>query len=158
MSDSKRTAGLSMLEIIITLGIIAILFGLIANAARPPFTTVFANDLAAVVQQSRYEAIQSNGPVVLVHVANKGFEVRTPSNTNSPCSTTNAQLLRSLNFTGYGTVNVSMNKQGIIWFPNGLVIACDGTQATVNISVFDAAGKNKTREITINSIGRVEIK
>ncbi len=150
-----KTTGFSLIEVIVVIAIVAILFALIARQARPPHVTVFANALAAVIQQSRYESVQRNTGVAVVHVANSGFEVRTIPGNNSSCFGTNYQVLRSLNFEGHGSVNVSMNKSGIVWLPNGLVLACDGTQSVVNISIFDSSGK--TRGLTINSIGRVEI-
>lgn len=151
----KNARGFTLVEVIVVLATVAILFGLIARMMRPPHVTVFANDLAAVIQQSRYESVQRNSAVAVVLVQNKGFEVRTIPGRNATCSATDYQVLRSLNFQGHGSVNVSMNKTGIIWLPNGLVLACDGTQPFVNVNIFDNSGK--TRALTINSIGRVEI-
>ena len=150
-----KTTGFSLIEVLVVIAIVGFLVTLIVQQAKPPFVTVFANDLAAVIQQSRYEAVQRNTGVAVVHVANQGFEVRTIPGNNASCVATNYQVLRSLKFAGRGSVNVTMNKSGIIWLPNGLILACDGTQPFVNINVFDNSGK--TRVLTINSIGRVEI-
>lgn len=152
---NTKTIGFSLVEVMIVLAVVAILFALVARQAKPPHVTVFGNDLAAIIQQSRYESVQRNSGVAVVHVANKGFEVRTIPGNNASCSATDYEVLRSLNFEGHGSVNVSMNKAGIIWLPNGLVLACDGSQPFINISIFDNSGK--TRALTINSIGRVEL-
>lgn len=151
----KKTKGFSLVEVIVIIAIVGFLFTLVARQARPPHVTVYANALAAVIQQGRYESVELNKGVAVVHVANKGFQVRTLSTNNGACTGTGSEVLRSLNFEGHGSVNVSMNQAGIIWFPNGLVLACDGSQASVSINIFDTSGK--TRVLSINSIGRVEI-
>lgn len=151
-----RNNGFTLIEVMVVICTVGILFGLAVRQIRPPHVTVFANDLAAVIQQSRYESVQRNSAVAVVLVQDKGFEVRTIPGRNASCAASDYQVLRSLNFEGHGSVNVSMNKYGIIWLPNGLVLACDGTQSNLTINIFDTSGK--TREITLNSIGRVEIK
>ena len=67
----RRRRGVTLVELLISIGIIGILLSL-TSFLRTPSSTVFARDAQSLYQQARLEAVKRNRPVAVIWDADAG--------------------------------------------------------------------------------------
>lgn len=133
----KVQVGFTLLELLIVIAIMGILLALGVPMLRPPSSYLFANDLKAMIQQGRYEAIKRNTPVAVVwNGANKSYMTRFDENNTTFSSFetlcmsegANIKTINTKRASDYRSVSVSTNfaQDGIVWLPTGLAKSCNG--------------------------------
>lgn len=154
----KARAGFTLLEMLVVLGIMGILMGIGVAALRPPSAYLFANDLKAMIQQARFEAIKRNVPVAVVWSStNQTFTTRwneTNSAVNQACS--GSAVLNTKRLSDYRSVSVAsaLTQSGLVWLPSGMGTQCGGGLMSNSTSLTDG---RTTYNVTISSAGRVRI-
>jgi prepilin-type N-terminal cleavage/methylation domain-containing protein len=148
--------GFSVVEVVVVLGVLGILFSIGPVLMRPPAARVFANDVASAIRQARFEAIKRDVAIAVVWDAQtRRLETRLTDEVTASCGT-GASLLRSHDALVYGNVTLAtdLGGNGLLWFPNGMTRACDGTLAVGALTIRDARA---TFSVSITPTGKVEV-
>ncbi len=128
--DTKSTAGgFTLLELIVVLAVIGILAAIGATLIRSPSARVFSNDLQALVQQSRYEAVKLDRPVAVVFdVASQRVESRVASGTTVAQTCAGTTVLKHMESSGYRALSFASDipTGAMVWLPNGRPVNCAG--------------------------------
>lgn len=154
----RTRAGFTLLELLLVLGIMGILMGVGFTALRPPSAYLFANDLKAMIQQARFEAIKRNVPVAVVwNSTDQTFTTRWNSSsgtTNQACSGSN--VLNTKRLTDYRSVSVksAFMQSGLIWLPNGLGRQCLGSGMQNSTILTDGRVAYK---VNVSAAGRIQL-
>ncbi len=160
----KTRAGFTLLEMLVVLGILGIFFALGIPMLRPPSSYLLANDLKAMVQQARFEAIKRNTPVAVVWNSTTRTFVTRFDQTNttfaapgSACTNTTPEgLLNTKRLDDYRNISVTTNMSGngVVWLPTGLNRSCGGGVGNSTTTIGD--GSN-SYNVVISVSGRVRI-
>jgi prepilin-type N-terminal cleavage/methylation domain-containing protein len=161
---ARRRLGVSLIEVIVAIGIIGILASIGIARINAPDARLFANDVKAMLEQARYEAVRRHTPVAVVW-SGIDFEIRPQPVPVSPTSaplfdtttcTSAATPLRSHDARDYRSVSVSggLVTTGVVWLPSGLVRSCDGTDLETPIVTTVNDGR-RTLSITLSPAGAV---
>lgn len=162
----KTRAGFTLIELLITISIMGIFMAIGVPMLRPPSSYLFANDVKAMIQQGRYEAIKRNTPVAVAWNNNdKAYTTRfdegntafTATSTLCTALSTSAgiKIINTKRASDYRSVSVSTTtaSNGIIWLPTGLARSCTGSGlSNVTITINDG---RKPHYVVISSAGRI---
>lgn len=159
LRDPKATRerrGFSLIELLIVLAVVGTLLAVGFVAVRPPASRVYANDVRALIQQARFEAVKLNVPVAIVwDVSDSSFVVGTGT-VAAPCAI-DTELSRASS-SEYPRLTVDPGFEeggGLVWLPSGQARSCDyGTYVETIAYVDDGRVE---REITVSLTGRVTI-
>ena len=154
------TAGLSLVEILVVMAVLGILLGIGISALRAPEARLFANDLKALVQQGRYEAVKRQTPVAVVWDAgSQSFRtqyVEGSTAVSTVCSS--GAVVASKQLSDYRRVRLGSNglSGGIVWLPSGLVRGCTGSDLSSGLTVEITDGQS-SRTLVVSSAGAVRL-
>ena len=152
--DSLR--GFSIIELLIALSILGILLGIGAALVRTPSASLYANDIRALIQQARFEAVKLNRPVAIVwneplnsFVAGVG-PLSDPCEFDAPIVTADSRAYARLTIDpGFGS------DDGLVWLPSGQARDCAfGTFPQTIATINDG---RLTQRVTVTLTGRVTI-
>lgn len=152
--------GFSAIELLIVLSVLGILLAAGFTQLRPPAPRLFANDMRAMVQQARYEAIRRNRPVAVVWEGEASRFITRVDGTNpsvtAACSGATELVTKRVADYPRLTVNTELAAgNGLVWLPNGQARKCDGT-ALEAVSTTITDGRT-TRVVTVSLTGRVSV-
>jgi prepilin-type N-terminal cleavage/methylation domain-containing protein len=161
-SPERRRAGVSLIEIIVVIAIIGILASLGFARINAPDARLFANDVKALLEQARYEAVRQHTPIAVVWTG-AAFETRRQPPTTASgagfdgttCTAPNINI-RTYNATSYRGITVSggLVDGGIVWLPSGLIRTCTGADLSgaLTTTIFDG---RTTHTVVISPAGAV---
>lgn len=158
-----RVRGVTLVELLIALAIIAVLTGIGVVALQPPESRLLANDIKAQFEQARFEAIKRNTPVAVVWNADDE-EFITVANTNDPrviATCAGNDVLNRRSTQEYRSARVSLEGSrpwpgSTVWLPSGQGRTCAGSPAIGGeITLNDG---RTTRVVEISVGGRVSIR
>ena len=159
----KVYAGFTLLELLLTLSIMGILLAIGIPMLRPPAAYFFANDLKAMIQQARFEAIKRNTPVAVVwDSAGQSYTTRFDSaNTNfanpaTACTSISPTILSVKRTSEYRNVSVTTNMSGsgVVWLPTGLNRSCSSGIGNSTTTIRDGSASYK---VIVSTTGRVKL-
>lgn len=145
-----------MLEILVVLSVLGVLLSIGFSAIRPPSATVYANDVRALIQQARFEAVKRNVPVAIRWDADDGSFVAGVGPADDPCALD--EVVVRAGTDEYPRVEVDPgfpDDGGLVWLPSGQARACDFGTFVETIAYVDDG--RVEREITVTLTGRVTI-
>jgi prepilin-type N-terminal cleavage/methylation domain-containing protein len=156
----QRGSGFTLVEMLVTLGVIGILLGLVGFMLRVPSAQLLANDVQSAISQARLQSIKYNQPVsVMWDSANQRFSSRRSNDstiTKACARTTTPYANKSVNeYGGSPTVTLSPAGAGLVWLPSGLLTTCTGVPTATTIITITA--NNITRRLSISPVGEVSI-
>jgi len=136
-SDARRARGFSLLELMVTVAVLAIL----AAVAVPSFSALInrdrltsqANELVAAIQYARSEAVRLNGPVTLCPSADGTACSGSDWSQSIVLATRNDEVLRQ--FSGNGKAAISADVDDVTFSADGLARDSGGLLATANVTV-----------------------
>ncbi len=124
LPEGRRSqAGLTLIEVVITLAVLGVLLGIAIPNLRPPALRLATNSVQAFLQQARFDAIRLNGPVGVSLV--EGQLVTT----EGACSGT---PVRTLSMADYPQVTVS--GEAFRWSQTGQPITCAGAGNPISLN------------------------
>lgn len=154
----RVNAGFTLLELLVVLGIMGVLMGLGIFMLRPPSAYLVANDLKAMIQQARFEAIRRNAPVAVVwHGAEQTFTTRlNPEDPAANRACHGDTILNTKRLSDYRNVSLrsALTQNGLVWLPSGLGVQCGGGLMMNSTRLTDG---RTTYSVTISNAGRVRI-
>ncbi|MCG8276163.1 GspH/FimT family pseudopilin [Stenotrophomonas sp. NLF4-10] len=136
-SGTGRARGFSLLELMVTVAVLAILMAI----AVPGFSALInrdrltsqANELVAVIQYARSEAVRLNGPVTLCPSADGAACSGSDWSRSIVLATRNNAVLRQ--FSGNGRAAISADVNDVTFSADGLARDGSGLLATANVTV-----------------------
>jgi prepilin-type N-terminal cleavage/methylation domain-containing protein len=143
--------GLTLLEVIVVLAVLALVLGIAVAATRPSRAARTAQELAAVIRSARWSAIVTGTPTVLLASVNGATVVRLTGH-EFGCDPTSAatEVVWTLEHRG---VSVAWPSRGVAFAPDGFPRSClgDGVgAATVPVEYASARAA-----VVVSSLGRV---
>jgi prepilin-type N-terminal cleavage/methylation domain-containing protein len=154
------SSGFTIVELLVTLAVIGILAAIGVSRIDAPNARLFANDLKALLEQARYDAVRRNTPVAVV-VSGGAFVTRVSATT--PVSATfdttictAGSAVRTKTTTDYRGITLTggLTSAGIVWLPSGLVRTCVGADLTGLVSTVVGDGR-RTVTVTVSPAGGV---
>jgi prepilin-type N-terminal cleavage/methylation domain-containing protein len=162
----QRRQGFTLIEMLVTLGVIGILLGMVGLTLRVPSAQLYANDVQAVIRQARLQAIKFNKPVAITwNAATQSFVSRreadsvvppTAPTVSSACSGTKTIATKAASEYGGNLTVTARIGNGLVWLPSGLLTTCSGLPtAIMGIKITDS--RNVERQLMISIAGEVSI-
>ena len=148
--------GVTVLEIMMAIAVVGILASIGYVNLRTPGPQLFANDLRALVQQARHEAVKRNQPVaVLWDASGRRFVTSVPS--GSPWCEVGVQLAerRLAEYPRLSIETTFVDGEGVVWLPSGHARSCEMRSFERAIAFIEDGSSSKTVVVTLT--GRVEI-
>lgn len=130
--------GMTLIEILVVLGVLAILFGIAAPNLRTPPARIAANSVTAFLQQAKFEAIKRNRPILVSRTDDgRRLEAHAASAASDMgCATGASTLVRQVAVDEYRGVQVESDGLPFLWLPTGQPRACGGAPvATSGVSI-----------------------
>ena len=183
IQQSKKQEGFTLLELMVTLGIAAILLGLAAasfsEAIKNNRMSTKVNELIGGINYARQIAIARGTTTMICHTNNAssatptcgggansswatGYLVYSANprrivNTRETYNATNAELLKQVSLQGSGTYTVTQTTPvNIIGFSNnGLLFQTTTTPVINDVSICDDRTGDNGRTISISIAGRI---
>ncbi len=157
----KNAAGFTILETIIAVSILGAVLSGFAVLNRTPDVRLYSDDVQAIVQQARLEAVKQNRPVAFLWDAIAGeFSTRyapspAASTVAAACASTTILVRRATD--EYRAVNVAtaLPGNGLVWLPNTLLSTCAGAMTGTQTIVISNASQAIT--ISISTAGQVTL-
>ena len=154
---ARRTrGGFSLLELLMALSVLGVLAAIGVAAFPPQGARAYANDLRALIQQARFEAVKRSVPVAVVWSASDGeFQTRRGSDA-TPCA--GATLVARASPVEYRRVTVDpgfVDGEGGVWLPSGQARSCALGPFSPTIATIRDDGAS--RVVTVTLTGRVTI-
>lgn len=151
--------GVTLLEGLIVVAIIGILAAIIGARYEQPGARLYANDLQALVQQARFEAVKRNVPVaVLWREADREF-VSVPGTVADPCGGTD--VLSAARADTYRRVQLVVEPLAeggdgrLVWLPSGQARSC--TFVGYEGAIARISDPRAERTVSVTLTGRVTI-
>lgn len=156
-TGSERQAGISVLEVMVTLAVLGILLTIGATNLRTPGPQLFANDLRALVQQARHEAVKRNEPTAVLWDAGAArFVMRLAANTSAPCDGgTELAQRRLAEYPRLSITTTFRNGEGVVWLPSGHARSC--ALLAFERAIATVRDERTERTVVVTLTGRVEI-
>lgn len=158
LSRSKRrrhVAGLTLIEVLIVLGILGVLVGIGAARFSPNAARAYSNDLQALFQQARFEAIKRNAPVAVIWDS-AATTFRSVEGGANPCE--GESVLGTADAARYPRITIDTtfeDGRGLVWLPSGQARSCELSAFAATIArVSD--GRNE-RVLKVSLTGKVDI-
>ena len=141
----------------VALAVLAVLAGIGAVNLRTPGPQLFANDLRALVQQARHEAVKRNQPIaVRWDAAGARFVTTVPENASAPCAAGSEIAQRRLDeYPRLSITTTFVDGEGVVWLPSGHARSCQLMAFERAIATIRDGSSERTVVVTLT--GRVEI-
>ncbi len=156
VDSSRSSQGFTLLEALIAISIIGILLGIGIPRFAGSDARAYSNDVKALVQQARFEAVKRNVPIAVVWNASAD-EFRTVLGTVAePCVP--GTVLATARHSEYRRVEVDPgfgDGQGIVWLPSGQARSCG--LGAFSPTIARIADQNREFVVTVTLTGRVTI-
>lgn len=150
----RRSAGFTLLELILVLGIVAVGAGSVASALRPSSEMRAAQALRALLVAARHEALLRGHGVAVVR-AGEGFVSRVQTGSESPCAV-GSELTRLDVAADHGVrVAQTWPSGGLVWLPTGSGRTCAGGGVISSTVVLE--GRRGRAAVVVSSLGRVRV-
>lgn len=158
----RRTSGITLIELLITLAVFGILVSIGYLILRPPAARLLANDFSSALQQARFEAIKRGDAVAVVwDPMQQALVTRVNHSGALSCRAADTLELRVKYAGDYGKVQVSSGmslvesaSRGMLWLPNGLPRTCNAGVAPSTTSV---RSHRAHYQVIVSSAGRVRV-
>lgn len=157
--DRRPSQGFSLIEMLIALSILGILIAIGAMSFGSQGARAYSNDVRALIQQARFEAVKLNTPIAVVW--NQGEQefrsLRYDSDSSGPPCEGPITISRA-NFKEYRGVVVEPgfdHGDGIVWIPSGQARSCSMGAFTPTIA--RVSDRQRSLEVTVSLTGRVTI-
>lgn len=153
------SAGFTLLEVLLVVTVLGVLLAVGAVNLRTPSVRVAADAVQSFVQQTRFEAIQRNRPVI-VTLAGDGRSLQAHLSTQATaidCGATGT-LARKLDLSDYRAVAADATDLPLVWLPSGEARTCSASvlaSAGLTISLSDGS---KAAEVHVSSGGQVAVR
>lgn len=160
-SPVDRQNGFTVIELVIALAIAGILMSVVGMSLRPSAERTAANAVQSFIQQSRFDSIKSNRPVVVSYDANKRElkAARAPTSTSTACANA-SEAGRTLPLTEYRGVGSPDADFALLWLPTGQPRACPAGTAPLDLAegaTFRVQGLSSTLHVMVSSGGEVTL-
>lgn len=152
----KLRRGFSLVELLVALAVLGILVGMGVVLFRAPSTRVFTNDVRALVQRSRYEAVKRDRPVAIVFdTANQVIESRIATGTSVSDTCSGSQALTTVDAATYRGISFSTTipTASLVWLPNGRPVNCSGDPDVAGAITIDGGRNAVSLQVSVG--GRV---
>ena len=153
--------GVTIIEVVIVLGILGVLMSIGAMNARPPAERLAANAVQSFVQQSRFEAVRSNRPVVVSYAPEtRSLTARRSASSTVVTCTAGGTVTRTLNLSEFGGVTSDADFS-LLWLPTGQARACPAGSAPLDVNTgaeFTITGPRTTFTVAVGSGGEVVVR
>ena len=158
--DMRPRHGFTLIEMLVTLAVVGIFFGIAAFNLRVPSAQLMSNDLQGFIYQARLQAVKYNRPVAIIwNGSTKTLSMRYNTSTGATLSNTctSTTIIQSKSTNDYRNISMSSNasNNAMIWLPNGLLSTCNGP-ATTPFEYIVSDGHN-TRTVSISLAGKVKV-
>lgn len=154
-------SGFSLIELIVVLAMLGTILAIGAPRLSTPGVRMYANDVKALIEQARFEAIKRSMPVAVVfNPTTSAFETRLdPDDPTVSSACTGSLVLQSRDPGEYRAVSVDLSAStwggSVVWLPSGQGRACNGSPSIGgSIAVTDG---RLTRTIVLTVGGRVTL-
>lgn len=148
--------GFTILELLIVLVMIGILAAIGASRFGTNSARAYTNDLQALFQQARFEAIKRNAPVAVIwSVTDRSFST-VYGNQAKPCDGT--EVLMKAESIQYPRLNVTTDfgdGEGLVWLPSGQARSCAFTVFAKTIA--NIQDEKQVRLLTVTLTGKVTV-
>lgn len=151
-----RENGFSVLELLIVLSILGILMGFAVSRVGSNAARAYSNDLQALFQQARFEAIKGNAPIAVIWSASDRTFYSVGGDANHPCKGTN--VLTRAEANQYPRVSIDtdfFDGEGLVWLPSGQARSCSFTMFTETIAHIQ--DERQSRVLTVSLTGKVTV-
>lgn len=155
---TQRIHGFTLLETLIVVALVGTLLGVGFVSFRRPAVRAFTNDVRALMQQARFDAVKRNRPVLVQWVAgDDGDDAFQSSLATIGSLCTADQTLGSAGMADYGdlTVMFPSGQVALLWLPNGQARNC--TLGSFPSLIAEVTDGNVTQDIRVSVTGRVTI-
>lgn len=150
-----KRSGVTLVELLVLLAVLAILFSVALAAARPDNTQRAAQAVRSAILWARANAIWRGVTVAVTDLAGgAGFEVRAAVGGAAPCSA-GTELLQVRVGQHPGVSLLAGLPRGLVWLPDGSGRSCDGggvISATIRLQ-----GARRAVNVVVSSMGRVRL-
>ena len=147
-----------MIELLIVLAVLGVLLAIGISRFGTNSARAYSNDVKAIVQQARFEAVKRNVPIAVVWNAGNS-EFRTVlGDPSSPCAPVANGVLATASHQPYRGVVVSssfVDGDGVVWLPSGQARSCGLGPFTPSIATISDSGRSYS--VTVTLTGRVTI-
>lgn len=150
-------AGVTLIELLITCAIIAVLLVWSIMALRPPITRIAAQELQRLYVTARNRAIVQNQTIAVVP-ANASHTVWNMKSIESYAHCDSGTILFTTSLPGRGLLSVAPStayRGEVVWTPNGSPRSCG--RGLTNQTILLAAPFIQQYEVVISNLGRVNV-
>ena len=154
-SRKGRTLGFTLLELLLIIAILGTLLGVGYMSLRRPAIRTYTEEVRALMQQARHEAIKRNRPVLIEWSAVDAAFLSSTAEIGNLCSSD--ELLANASAADYGNLSVTFPEGAVsmLWLPNGQARDCSlGSFPSLIATVSDGS---TSRDILVSISGRVTI-
>ena len=150
----RRRWGITVIEMMVALAVLGILLGIGATRFRAAEARLYANDVRALVQQARFEAVRRNAPIAVIWDESDSAFLTVRGSDAQPCEPT--EVINRASAETYRRVSVDIEfDDGLVWLPSGSARSCGyGSFSEVIAIVADNYG---SRRVTVTLTGRVTV-
>ena len=152
-SPTRRRAGVTLLEILLTMAVLSVLSGIGFTSLRSPDASLYARHASEVLGEARFHAVARTADVVSYWDADAGALVLRES--DGSCATDGPLVARALvSDFPRATVDAAAFTP-VLWRPNGLPSFCGATPAATRLVVRD--GRTE-RTVQLDLVGEVTVR
>jgi len=167
MSDASvhtcaaRRRGFTLLEALIAISILGIILAVGFPLLGTPDARAFSNDVNALVQRARFEAVKRDTPVAVRFDTQAGMiELRAPAEATvaAACGDADVVVVATADTSAYRNTSFAVSgvlatDRSIVWLPNGRPVNCAGSPNVARSIVVSDGRRQVTLSVDIG--GRI---
>ena len=152
---SPRGAGVTVLELVVTLAVLSALLAVGAARVLPATSRVAASSVQSAVVQARFQALKLNRPVVVELDPEAGVVTAWPSKLagSIDCGAA-APAFRRLDLASFPGVSMNASVRRFVWLPSGQLRGCSGEWVGDSV-VIDLRDSRRAHQVTVSPGGEV---